>query len=71
METIETGGAAAQDGMSSAEALRRKTFNRNKWFFSASGIGRDMSYALIDTFLLTYIQFGVSLTLARSTFTAA
>jgi len=67
METIETGGAAAPDGKASAEALRRKTFNRNKWFFSASGIGRDMSYALIDSFLLIYIQFGVSLTLAQFT----
>ncbi len=50
-----------------AELIRKKTFNRNKWFFSVSGIGRDMSYALIDSFLLIYIQFGVSLTLAQFT----
>ena len=67
METIETGGAAAPDEKTSAEALRKATFNRNKWFFSISGIGRDMSYSLIDSFLLIYIQFGVSLTLAQFT----
>lgn len=50
-----------------AELSRRKTFTKNKWFFSAGGIGRDMSYQLIATFLLTYVQFGVSLTLAQFT----
>ena len=49
------------------EALRVKQFNRNKWFFSLGGIGRDMSYALVGTFLLTYLQFGVSMTLAQFT----
>lgn len=39
-----------------------RVFNRNKWLFSVSGIGRDMSYQLIGSFLLTYIQFGVSMT---------
>lgn len=39
-----------------------RAFNRNKWLFSVSGIGRDMSYQLIGSFLLTYIQFGVSMT---------
>lgn len=50
-----------------AEALRKKTFERNKWFFTSSGIGRDMAYQLIASFLLIYIQFGVSLTLAQFT----
>ena len=59
--------AAAPDEKSAAELQRKKTFNRNKWFYSISGIGRDMSYALIDSFLLIYIQFGVSLTLAQFT----
>ncbi len=59
--------AAAPDEKSAAELQRKKTFNRNKWFYSVSGIGRDMSYTLIDTFLLIYIQFGVSLTLAQFT----
>lgn len=50
-----------------AEQRRVKTFNRNKWLFSAGGIGRDMSYQLISAFLLTYIQFGVSLSLVQFT----
>ena len=64
METNVATEAAVTDEKSAAEQLRKKTFNRNKWFYSISGIGRDMSYALIDSFLLIYIQFGVSLTLA-------
>lgn len=67
MEQITANEAAPMDGKSAAEALRKKTFNRNKWYFSVSGIGRDMSYSLIDSFLLIYIQFGVSLTLAQFT----
>ena len=66
MEANDTVGSVAPSA-AEAEALRQKTFNRNKWFFSTSGIGRDMSYALIDSFLLVYIQFGVSLTLAQFT----
>src|SRR5574344_267554 len=49
------------------EQQRRKTFNRNKWFFSLGGVGRDMSYQLIASFLLVYVQFGFSLTLAQFT----
>lgn len=66
METQAVNGAAP-DAKATAELLRKKTFNRNKWFYSISGIGRDMSYSLIDSFLLIYIQFGVSLTLAQFT----
>ncbi len=44
-----------------------KQFNKNKWLFSVSGIGRDMSYQLIASFLLTYIQFGVTLSLVQFT----
>lgn len=66
METIGSVNSGAP-GVSEAETLRKQTFKRNKWFFSTSGIGRDMSYALIDSFLLIYIQFGVSLTLAQFT----
>lgn len=44
-----------------------KRFNKNKWLFSVSGIGRDMSYQLIASFLLTYIQFGVTLSLVQFT----
>ena len=67
METKIAKEAAAPGEMSAGELLRKKTFNRNKWFYSVSGIGRDMSYSLIDSFLLIYIQFGVSLTLAQFT----
>lgn len=67
METKAAPEAAAAEEKSAAELLRKKTFNRNKWFYSVSGIGRDMSYSLIDSFLLIYIQFGVSLTLAQFT----
>lgn len=67
METKVAPEAAAAEEKSAAELLRKKTFNRNKWFYSVSGIGRDMSYSLIDSFLLIYIQFGVSLTLAQFT----
>lgn len=44
-----------------------RQFNRNKWFFSVSGIGRDMSYQLIASFLLTYIQFGMTLSILQFT----
>jgi len=67
METNVATEAAVPDAKATAELLRKKTFNRNKWFYSVSGIGRDMSYSLIDSFLLIYIQFGVSLTLAQFT----
>ena len=44
-----------------------RQFNRNKWFFGVSGVGRDMSYQLIASFLLTYIQFGMTLNIAQFT----
>ena len=44
-----------------------RQFNRNKWLFGVSGIGRDMSYQLIASFLLTYIQFGMTLNIAQFT----
>ncbi len=44
-----------------------RQFRKNKWFFSVSGIGRDLSYQLVATFLLTYIQFGVALTTVQFT----
>ncbi len=57
----------------SAKAMKKeispedRQFNRNKWFFSVSGIGRDMSYQLIASFLLTYIQFGMTLSIVQFT----
>lgn len=44
-----------------------RQFNRNKWLFGVSGIGRDMSYQLIASFLLTYIQFGMTLSVVQFT----
>lgn len=49
------------------EQKRVKNFNRNKWLFSLGGIGRDMSYQLVAAFLLIYVQFGVSLSIAQFT----
>jgi melibiose permease/lactose/raffinose/galactose permease len=49
------------------ELGRVNQFRKNKWLFSLGGIGRDMSYQLISAFLLTYVQFGVSLELAQFT----
>ncbi|MDD3831723.1 MAG: MFS transporter [Clostridia bacterium] len=50
-----------------AETSRKKQFDKNKWYFSLGGIGRDMAYQLISTFLLAYVQFGIPLTLAQFT----
>lgn len=44
-----------------------RQFNINKWLFGVSGIGRDMSYQLIASFLLTYIQFGMTLSIVQFT----
>lgn len=49
------------------QSAEDRQFNRNKWLFSVSGIGRDMSYQLIASFLLTYIQFGMTLSIAQFT----
>ena len=34
-----------------------RIFNRNKWVYTIPGMGRDMSYTLFSTFLLTYVLF--------------
>jgi melibiose permease/lactose/raffinose/galactose permease len=60
-------GAGSGAAFADAELARKRVFKRNKWIFSMSGIGRDMSYALIASFLLNYIQFGISLSLAQFT----
>lgn len=44
-----------------------KQFNKNKWLFSVSGLGRDMCYQLIASFLLVYIQFGTTLSVLQFT----
>ena len=45
--------------------MEEKKFNRNKWFFAASGIGRDMVYALVANYFFMYVQFGLTLTVAQ------
>ena len=40
-------------------------FNRNKWFFSLGGIGRDMAYSLVASYFFMYVQFGLTLTVAQ------
>ena len=42
-----------------------REFRKNKWFFSAGGIGRDMLYTLVSTYFLQYVQFGLTLTVAQ------
>jgi len=39
---------------------------RNKWAYSLGGIGRDMTYTLVATFFMTYIQYaGLGLSVAQ------
>lgn len=52
---------------STTEVNKLPNFNRNKWLFSVGGIGRDMSYQLVAAFLLVYVQFSISLSLAQFT----
>ncbi len=44
---------------------QRPLDNVSKWVFSSSGIGRDATYTLISLFLLVYIQFTVTLSVAQ------
>jgi sugar (glycoside-pentoside-hexuronide) transporter len=57
----------AQKTECQAESARKKLFSKNKWLFSVGGIGRDMLYQLISSFLMVYIQFGVPLSLSQFT----
>ena len=59
--------AVIDNNLDLKEQNRVKLFNKNKWLFSVGGIGRDMSYQLVSAFLLVYVQFGVSLSLAQFT----
>ncbi|MFA5741484.1 MAG: MFS transporter, partial [Candidatus Izemoplasmatales bacterium] len=44
----------------------KRLLNRNKWAYSLGGIGRDMIYQLVATFLITYVQYsGLGLTAAQ------
>ncbi len=38
-------------------SIEKKLLSKNKWSYSIGGIGRDMIYQLVATFLMTYIQF--------------
>lgn len=64
---MDNEAVATTNVIDSKEAARVKQFKKNKWLFSLGGIGRDMSYQLVSAFLLTYVQFGVSLELAQFT----
>jgi len=44
---------------------KNKLLKRTKWSYSLGGIGRDMTYALVATFFLTYVQYAVGLTDAQ------
>ncbi len=46
--------------------FEQKLLRKNKWNYSVGGIGRDMIYQLIATFLMTYVQFsGLGITAAQ------
>jgi melibiose permease/lactose/raffinose/galactose permease len=49
--------------MNKTSDFEEMIYKRNKWTYSVSGIGRDMMYTLVASFLMTYIQFsGLGLT---------
>lgn len=45
--------------------LEKRLLSRNKWTYSVGGVGRDMVYQLVATFLLVYVQFSMNLTAAQ------
>ncbi len=45
--------------------IQRSLDSISKWVFSSSGVGRDATYTLISLFLLVYIQFTVTLSVAQ------
>lgn len=42
-------------------SMEKKLMSRNMWTYSLGGIGRDMIYQLVATFLIVYIQFAIGL----------
>ncbi len=42
-----------------------KLDNRTKWSYTVGATGRDMAYALVSMFLLTYIQYTMKLSVAQ------
>ena len=42
-----------------------KLDKRTKWTYCIGATGRDMAYALVSMFLLTYIQYTMKLTVAQ------
>ncbi len=42
-------------------SMEKRLLSRNKWTYSLGGIGRDMIYQLVATFLIVYIQFAIGL----------
>ena len=50
----------------STKSMKKHYFKRNKWAYGLGGIGRDMSYTLVATFFITYVQFsGLGLSVAQ------
>ena len=54
-----------QDNNLNISTLEEKEFNRNKWFFSIGGIGRDMVYGLVANYFFMYVQFGLTLSVVQ------
>ncbi|WP_167958777.1 glycoside-pentoside-hexuronide (GPH):cation symporter [Anaerosporobacter faecicola] len=42
-----------------------KLDSRTKWTYSIGAVGRDMAYAMVSMFLITYIQYTMKLTVAQ------
>lgn len=45
--------------------MKEKLDKRTKWSYCIGATGRDMAYTLVSMFLLTYIQYTMSLTVAQ------
>ena len=62
---METNTTLNEEKDESVLSFEEKHFKRNKWFFSAGCVGRDMLYTLVATYFLQYVQFGLTLTAAQ------
>jgi melibiose permease/lactose/raffinose/galactose permease len=58
---------AGGDMAAKALSLEDRQYRKNKWSFSIGSMGRDFGYSLVSGFLITYIQFGIQLTVAQFT----
>ncbi len=50
---------------SNGNSINEQLTRRNKWCYTVGATGRDMAYALISMFLITYVQYTMDLTTAQ------